>query len=106
MFTQRGEVCNRLILSPSQGQMGDIRNYIRSQLLWVLPVPDHLSGLVMDKYCILRTKVILTRTMELSIIGMWCISSVSINSCDVVGISISTVSALHQSLWVVGTGQI
>ena len=59
----------------------------------------------MEKYCILRTKVILTRTMELSIIGMWCISSASINSCDVVGISINAVSALHQSLWLVGTGQ-
>ena len=35
--------------------------------------------------------------MELSIIGMWCISSVSINSCDIVEISINIVSTLHQS---------
>ena len=52
------------------------------------------------------TKVILTRTMEPSIIGMWCISSASINSCDVVGISINAVSALHQSLWLDGTSRI
>ena len=58
---------------------------------------------VMDKCCIYRTKVILTRTMGLSIIGMWCILSVSINSCDIVEISINAVSALHQSLWLVGT---
>ena len=51
-------------------------------------------------------KVILTRTMELSIIGMWCISSVSINSCDIVEISSNTVGALHQSLWLVGTSWI
>ena len=60
----------------------------------------------MEKYCILRTKVILTNTMELSIIGMWCISSASINSCDVVEISSNAVSTLHQSLWLDGTSQI
>ena len=50
-----------------------------------------------------KTKGILAVTMELSIIGMWCISSASINSCDVVEISSNTVSALHQLLWLVGT---
>ena len=44
--------------------------------------------------------------MEVSIIGMWCISSVSINSCDIVKISSNAVSTLHQSLWLVGTSWI
>ena len=60
----------------------------------------------MEKYCILRIKVILTRTMELSIIGMWYISSVSINGCDIVKISSNTVSTLHQSPWLDGTSRI
>ena len=50
-----------------------------------------------------KTKGILAVTMELSIIGMWCISSASINNCDVVEISSNAVSALQQSLWLVGT---
>ena len=33
-------------------------------------------------------------------------SSVSINSCDIVEISINAVSTLHQSLWLDGTSQI
>ena len=53
-----------------------------------------------------KTKGILARTMELSIIGMWYISSVSINSCDVVEISSNAVSTLHQSLWLDGTSWI
>ena len=61
---------------------------------------------VTDKYHIYRTKVILTGTMGLSIIGLWYISSVSINSCDVVEISINAVSALHQLLWLDGTSWI
>ena len=34
------------------------------------------------------------------------ISSASINSCDIVEISSNAVSALHQSLWLVGTSWI
>ena len=41
--------------------------------------------------------------MELSIIGMWCISSASINSCDVVGISINIVIALEHLAWLAET---
>ena len=36
------------------------------------------------------------------IFDMWCISSVSINSCDIVGIFSNAVNALQQSLWLVG----
>ena len=52
------------------------------------------------------TKGILTRTMELCIISMWYMSSVSINSCDTVETSSNAVSTLHDSLWLVGTSWI
>ena len=111
MFTQRGEVCNplqcihhfRVIFSNKEtsGILLNLNYYGYYQSWSIVAVK------VMDKYHIYRTKVILTRTMELSItVGMWYISSVSINSCDIVEISINAVSTLHQSLWLDGTSRI